>query len=108
MVSLRTPERERVGVRPHCRERFYTGNMFPAAYRNAIFVAEHGSWNSSVPVGYRVMAVHVDGRKVTGYDPLIEGFLQSNGRVSGRPADVLVMPDGALLVSVTAADGSIA
>jgi glucose/arabinose dehydrogenase len=88
--------------------RFYTGTMFPAAYRNAIFIAQHGSWNRSVPAGYRVMVAKVDGRKVTSYEPFIEGFLQGTRSSSprgatadqfGRPADVLMLRDGSLLVS---------
>jgi glucose/arabinose dehydrogenase len=89
--------------------RFYTGTMFPPAYRNAIIIAEHGSWNRSAPVGYRVVVAKVDGQKVTGQEPLVEGFLQgirgvaSANRATGdafaRPADVLVMPDGSVLIS---------
>ena len=78
--------------------RFYTGSMFPAEYRNAIIIAQHGSWNRSRKSGYRVMAVRLDGDRVQSYEPLIDGF-QRDERVSGRPADVLVMPDGALLVA---------
>jgi glucose/arabinose dehydrogenase len=78
--------------------RFYTGTLFPSAYRDNIFVAEHGSWNRSTPVGYRVMRVVVTNNRVTDYQPFATGWLQ--GSVAwGRPADVLVMPDGALLVS---------
>jgi len=78
--------------------RFYTGTMFPDTYRSQIFIAEHGSWNRSVPVGYRVTLVRLEkGRAVT-YEVFAEGWLQ--GRAAwGRPVDVLVMPDGALLVS---------
>jgi glucose/arabinose dehydrogenase len=89
--------------------RFYTGRMFPAAYRNAAIIAQHGSWNRSVPIGYRVMVAKIDGRKVTSFEPLVDGFLQgirgtpSANRATGdafaRPADVFVMPDGSLLVS---------
>jgi glucose/arabinose dehydrogenase len=88
--------------------RFYTGRMFPAEYHNQIFIAEHGSWNRSVPIGYRVMVAKLDGSKVTSFTPFAEGWLQglgttrgntTNGQTWGRPADVLVMPDGALLVS---------
>jgi glucose/arabinose dehydrogenase len=87
--------------------RFYTGDMFPAEYRNQIFIAEHGSWNRSKPLGYRVMLVRLDGDKVVGYTPFAEGWLNPEGAQSrsgvgdnfGRPADVFVMPDGALLVS---------
>ncbi|MFC5489288.1 PQQ-dependent sugar dehydrogenase [Dokdonella soli] len=78
--------------------RFYTGTMFPAAYRGAAIIAEHGSWNRSKKSGYRVMTVRLDGSRVLGYEPLIDGF-QHDEIAQGRPADVLVMPDGALLVS---------
>ncbi|HEU4935855.1 MAG TPA: PQQ-dependent sugar dehydrogenase [Vicinamibacterales bacterium] len=88
--------------------RFYTGTMFPAEYRNQIFIAEHGSWNRSVPIGYRVMVAKIEGNKVTSFTPFAEGWLQgvansqgtkTTGQTWGRPADVFVMPDGALLVS---------
>ncbi|HYG63929.1 MAG TPA: sorbosone dehydrogenase family protein [Thermoanaerobaculia bacterium] len=78
--------------------RFYTGTMFPAEYRNQIFFAEHGSWNRSDPIGYRVMLVRLQGEKAVSYEPFAQGWL-SGGKVWGRPVDVEVMPDGALLVS---------
>jgi len=89
---------------------FYTGGMFPARYRNAAIIAQHGSWNRSTPSGYRVMAAFTDGRRVTGYEPLVEGFLPAAGSgtpggrgattaATGRPADVLQLPDGSILVS---------
>jgi glucose/arabinose dehydrogenase len=78
--------------------RFYTGQMFPAAYRNRIFIAEHGSWNRSKKVGYRVVTVTLDGDRVVAHEPFATGWLQGEEEW-GRPADVLVMPDGALLVS---------
>ena len=88
--------------------RFYTGTMFPAAYRNAIFIAHHGSWNRMEPIGYRVMVAKTDGKKMTSLEPFVDGFLKgirgtaSAGRATGdasRPADVMVMPDGSLLIS---------
>jgi glucose/arabinose dehydrogenase len=90
--------------------RFYTGKMFPEEYRNQIIVAEHGSWNRSIPQGYRLSLVKLDGNKVVSYTRFAEGWLRGMkpapagggamvGDVWGRPADVLVMPDGALLVS---------
>ncbi len=78
--------------------RFYTGSMFPETYRNQIFIAEHGSWNRREKSGYRVMLVRLDGNRVVSYEPFAEGWLEGNDSW-GRPADVLVMPDGALLVS---------
>lgn len=78
---------------------FYTGKMFPEAYRNHVFIAEHGSWNRSKKSGYRVSLVRLDGMgNAVGYEPFIEGWLEAE-KNWGRPADVLVMPDGALLVS---------
>ena len=78
--------------------RFYTGAMFPPAYRNQIFIAQHGSWNRSKKIGYRVMRVQLKGDQVTEYTPFAEGWLQGE-KAWGRPVDVQVMPDGALLVS---------
>jgi glucose/arabinose dehydrogenase len=78
--------------------RFYTGSQFPAAYRHAIFIAEHGSWNRSRKVGYRISAALLDGNRVRAYQPFATGWLQGE-TAWGRPADVLVMGDGSLLVS---------
>ncbi len=79
--------------------RFYTGNMFDASYHNQIFIAEHGSWNRTVPIGYRVGIATLDGNKVVDYKPFAEGWLAADGKVTGRPVDVEVAADGALLVS---------
>jgi glucose/arabinose dehydrogenase len=78
--------------------RFYTGRMFPEKYHGGIFIAEHGSWNRSTPVGYRVTFAKVEGGRATSYEPFASGWLRGTA-AAGRPADVLVMPDGALLVS---------
>ena len=78
--------------------RFYTGALFPPEYRNQIFIAEHGSWNRSVPIGYRITLVKLEGNRAVHYEVFAEGWLKK-GRAWGRPVDVLVMPDGALLVS---------
>lgn len=78
--------------------RFYTGTMFPEPYRNQIFIAEHGSWNRTDPIGYRVILIRLKENKATGYEVFADGWLQDDG-AWGRPVDVLVMPDGALLVS---------
>ena len=80
--------------------RFYTGTMFPPEYRNRVFIAEHGSWNRSKKSGYRVMQAKVENGKVVDYGVFAEGFLDAASDTAwGRPVDVLVMPDGALLVS---------
>ena len=78
--------------------RFYTGTMFPEKYRGGVFIAEHGSWNRGTPVGYRVSFVKIEGGRATAYEPFATGWLRGSS-ASGRPADVLVMPDGSLLVS---------
>ena len=78
--------------------RFYTGSMFPETHRGQIFFAEHGSWNRSKKIGYRVMRVELDGDRPVSYEAFAEGWLQGE-EAWGRPVDVLVMPDGALLVS---------
>ena len=78
--------------------RFYTGTMFPDEYHNQIFIAEHGSWNRVVPIGYRISLVRLENSTPVSYEVFADGWL--DGRtVSGRPVDLLVMPDGALLVS---------
>lgn len=80
--------------------RFYTGNVFPADYKNQIFIAEHGSWNRSQPIGYKVSLVKLDtGGKSLGRTDFASGWLQADGKVLGRPVDVEMMPDGSMLVS---------
>ncbi len=78
--------------------RFYTGSMFPPAYRGRIFVAEHGSWNRKKKVGYRVVTVAMKGGKAVAEEVFAEGWLDGE-KAWGRPVDVLVRPDGSLLVS---------
>jgi glucose/arabinose dehydrogenase len=78
--------------------KFYTGRMFPEEYRNQIFIAEHGSWNRTVPIGYRITLVRLRENRAVSYEVFARGWLQSD-RAWGRPVDVLVMPDGSLLVS---------
>ncbi|MGA0588475.1 PQQ-dependent sugar dehydrogenase [Dyella sp. KRB-257] len=78
--------------------RFYTGTQFPAPYRGAAIIAEHGSWNRTKKSGYRVMTVRLKGSRVLAYEPLITGFMRDE-KAWGRPADVQMLPDGSLLVS---------
>ncbi len=82
---------------------FYTGDMFPPEYNNQIFIAEHGSWNRSQKIGYRITLVKLNGKKAISYEPFAEGWLKGDN-VSGRPVDVEVMPDGSMLVSDDYAD----
>lgn len=91
-----------VGFRAHAAAlgiRFYRGNQFPDAYRNSAFVAQHGSWNRTTPIGYRIMHLKFDKsghfleKKI-----FADGWLQ-RGQKWGRPVDVKELPDGSLLVS---------
>ena len=82
--------------------RFYTGKMFGPEYQNNIFIAMHGSWNRTTKQGYNVMRVTVDGKGNAKMQPFLTGFLtdeKADPPMWGRPVDVLVMRDGALLVS---------
>jgi glucose/arabinose dehydrogenase len=78
--------------------RFYTGRQFPAEYQGQVFIAEHGSWNRSRKSGYRVSLVRLQGDRAVAYESFASGWLQGE-TAWGRPADVLVLPDGSLLVS---------
>ncbi len=79
--------------------RFYTGKMFPKKYRNQIFVAEHGSWNRTKKVGYKVSLIELENNRVISYTDFIKGFLQPGEEVLGRPVDIIVDHTGALLIS---------
>jgi len=78
--------------------RFNTSEKWPEAYRGRVFIAEHGSWNRSVKVGYRITSVALEGNVAKSYDVFAEGWL-ANEEVSGRPVDLLFAPDGSMLVS---------
>lgn len=81
--------------------RFYTGTMFPEAYRNQIFIARRGSWNREALNGFDVVVAKLDGEgRVTGVEPFLQGLRDdANQRFLGRPVDVHVMRDGSLLVA---------
>ena len=82
---------------------FYTGNMFPAEYKNNLFIARHGSWNRTTKQGYDLMRVTLDANgKVAKYEPFLTGFLwdeKGDPPMWGRPVDMLVMPDGSMLMT---------
>lgn len=83
--------------------KFYTGREFPPEYQGQIFIAEHGSWNRSKKIGYRISVVRlVEGRAVS-YEVFAEGWLQGQ-EVTGRPVDLLVLDDGSMLLSDDNAD----
>ena len=80
--------------------KFYTANMFPEQYQDQIFIAEHGSWNRSTKIGYRIQMVSntQDGQPT--YETFIDGWLDDEEQEAwGRPVDVLIAPDGAMLIS---------
>ena len=82
--------------------RFYAGKMFPAEYQNNIFIAFRGSWNRTIKQGYSVMRVSFDANGKPQMEPFLTGFLQdekADPPMWGRPADVMVMRDGSMLVS---------
>jgi glucose/arabinose dehydrogenase len=79
---------------------FYTGKMFPAKYRGAIFNAQHGSWNAVVPRGARIMVTYLDADgNAAKTEPFAEGWMNENGVYLGRPEDVQQYVDGSILVS---------
>lgn len=96
-----TPPTQKLG--PHVAAlgmRFYTGDMFPKIYQKQIFIAKHGSWNRSKKSGYNISWVKLNGAKAEEHQVFAEGWLDEESQeVWGRPVDVLVMPDGAMLVS---------
>ena len=79
---------------------FYTGDQFPAEYRNDAFVALHGSWNRNPPSGFKVVHVKFENGKPTRFDDFLTGFTLENGAAQfGRPAGLAIAKDGALLIS---------
>lgn len=81
--------------------KFYTGTMFPAQYKNQLIVARHGSWNRSKKSGHDLVLVNIqNNNKSAGIEPFANGWLDdATQKVWGRPVDVLVLPDGSMLIS---------
>ncbi len=78
--------------------KFYTGREFPPEYQGQIFIAEHGSWNRSEKIGYRISLVRLEGGRAVSYEVFADGWLQGQ-EVRGRPVDLLVLDDGSMLLS---------
>jgi hypothetical protein len=78
--------------------RFYTGSQFPPEYRNRLFIAQKGSWNRTVKIGYRVMTVDLRPGAPPKYEVFADGFHEGN-TVRGRPTHIEWMPDGSMLLS---------
>ncbi len=96
--KFRAPAKE---LGPHVAAlgmRFYTGTMFPEEYQDQIFIPEHGSWNRSEKIGYRIMLVTLEEGRAEDYRVFAYGWLK-DGVVWGRPVDLLILSDGSLLVS---------
>ena len=92
-IALLGPHTAALGMK------FYTGNSFPAKYKNQILVARHGSWNKTNKLGGDVVLVNIKKDGSAGpIEPFLTGFLENNAYV-GRPVDVMVMKDGSVLVS---------
>jgi len=92
-IALLGPHTAALGMR------FYTGNVFPSEYRNAIFIARHGPWNRTKKIGGDIVVAKLseDGT-VKSIEPFITGFIENNNYV-GRPADVEFVKDGSMLIS---------
>ena len=83
---------------------FYRGEQFPSAYKNQLLVVQHGSWNRTPPQGYRIVLMRmVEGQPVS-EEVFAAGWLKADGKVVGRPVDIIEWPDGSLLVSDDLAD----
>ncbi len=80
--------------------KFYTGSMFPEKYKEYAFIAEHGSWNRSKKVGYKISLVHLQDNKAIAYETFLDGWLDEDAQERfGRPVDLLFLEDGSLLIS---------
>lgn len=81
---------------------FYSKEGFPAKYKNGAFAGQHGSWNSSVLTGYKVVFIPFkDGKPSGPVEDFLSGFIgnEKEAKSYGRPVDVTVMNDGSLLVN---------
>jgi glucose/arabinose dehydrogenase len=78
--------------------KFYTASLFPAEYRNRMFIALKGSWNRTVKNGYKIMTVDLKPGAPPKYETFADGFVDGN-TIVGRPTYIEWMPDGSMLVS---------
>jgi glucose/arabinose dehydrogenase len=79
---------------------FYRGSAFPEEHRPYAYIPEHGSWNRSRAIGYRISRVRIEKGEAVSYETFVEGWLRPDGKEAwGRPVHVLETPDGDLLVS---------
>jgi glucose/arabinose dehydrogenase len=94
-IALMGPHAAVMGIK------FYTGNMFPAEYKNVAFIARKGSWNRNTKIGYDVVTVKADANgKNAKITPFITGFMNSGDQSFwGRPTFFMQMPDGSMLLT---------
>jgi glucose/arabinose dehydrogenase len=78
---------------------FYTGQRFPEEYHGDLFVAFHGSWNRTVPTGYKVVRIPMEDGEPAPVQDFAVGWLRGDGSHWGRPVDLLTGPDGSLFIS---------
>jgi glucose/arabinose dehydrogenase len=83
---------------------FYDDELFPEQFKHQMFIAEHGSWNSSTKVGYQISLVRFNNGEAISYEPFASGWLKEDNNVWGRPVDLEFLPDGSMLVSDDFAD----
>jgi glucose/arabinose dehydrogenase len=91
-----------IGIQAHSAPlglAFYTGQQFPGDYANDLFVAQHGSWNRTPPAEPKLLRVHFNGSQPVSARDFATGWQAADGSRSGRPAGVVVAPDGSLIVS---------
>lgn len=79
--------------------RFYQGKQLPERYQGQLFVAQHGSWNRSPPEGYRIVMIHFKEGRPVSENAVADGWLRTDGKVMGRPVDLLELGDGSMLIS---------
>ena len=85
--------------------KFYSGNMFPKKFQGDLFIAEHGSWNRTKKIGYRITRVQIENNEAISYEPFIYGWLDEEEQEAwGRPVDILILNDGSMLISDDKAD----
>jgi glucose/arabinose dehydrogenase len=91
-----------IGIQAHSAPlglAFYTGPGFPEEYQGDLFVVQHGSWNRQPPAAPKILRVRMQGERPISAEDFATGWQEASGRRWGRPAGVVVAPDGSLIVS---------
>jgi glucose/arabinose dehydrogenase len=98
-AGVSTPEVEMQAHSAPLGLTFYAGEQFPTAYQGDLFVAFHGSWNRTVPTGYKVVRIPMQGDTPGPVEDFAVGWLREDGSQWGRPVDLATGADGSLYVS---------